>query len=487
MVASINDLPEVVLEYILLQLSPYSDLHACSQVNRLWNVLAKRAMVKIRRDLELAVQSQQLQWFTRPLQSSATCSHIQKRHSHSCAVLGQRMYVFGGCTSNTSTTYNDLWWYDLGRRVWVKPLSFGTYPPPKACASLITHRGKLVLFGGWAHTSPYYPLYNSWRIFDHIHIYDPVMNCWTEVNRMATSGCCPATAGHSATLFREDKMLLFGGLQALDDGRGPPYNMSVASNDVWLLNLRSMMWSKQKIQGTKPKPRYGHSQIALDDGHIFIIGGCSGPDDMLYDMWLLEACSGSATSDTLEWKWYPIDVVNQKNGAPRLSFHPACRVGDRVVMLGRSRYGAKIVPQTPARAYSPLQIRPLGSSFTPSTSRLNRGPASGAAVRQAGAAAMAASPTHAAGWKSTMCVYALDISELVESRKVRWVERAEALGRAQHPPEHLVLYTLVKGQGELLMFGGIRRESGATSSEFSANSETASNVLYSLSFTHEVI
>lgn len=30
--ASINDLPEVVLEYILLQLSPYSDLHACSQV-----------------------------------------------------------------------------------------------------------------------------------------------------------------------------------------------------------------------------------------------------------------------------------------------------------------------------------------------------------------------------------------------------------------------------------------------------------------------
>lgn len=59
----------------------------------------------------------------------------------------------------------------------------------------------------------------------------------------------------------------------------------------------------------------------------------------------------------------------------------------------------------------------------------------------------------AAGWKSTMCVYALDISELVESRKVRWVERTEAAGRVQHPPEHLVLYTLVKGQGRFLETG----------------------------------
>lgn len=32
--------------------------------------------------------------------------------------------------------------------------------------------------------------FQSWRIFDHIHTYDPAMNCWTEVNRMATSGKC---------------------------------------------------------------------------------------------------------------------------------------------------------------------------------------------------------------------------------------------------------------------------------------------------------
>lgn len=35
-------------------------------------------------------------------------------------------------------------------------LSFlGTYPPPKACASLVAYKENLLLFGGWTHTSPY--------------------------------------------------------------------------------------------------------------------------------------------------------------------------------------------------------------------------------------------------------------------------------------------------------------------------------------------
>jgi F-box protein 42 len=64
------------------------------------------------------------------------------------------MYVFGGCTSSCST-FNDLWRLDLTRRVWVRPLTMGTYPSPKACASLVCYKESLVLFGGWSHPSPY--------------------------------------------------------------------------------------------------------------------------------------------------------------------------------------------------------------------------------------------------------------------------------------------------------------------------------------------
>lgn len=120
------------------------------------------------------------------------------------------MYIFGGCTS-TNTTFNDLWRFDLMDRKWVRPLAIGntnynrnhyyrgttvstsqsilivaftkfsrilsqcvlcsyfkiqfilydlcnflgTYPSPKACASLVAYKDNLVLFGGWSHPTPY--------------------------------------------------------------------------------------------------------------------------------------------------------------------------------------------------------------------------------------------------------------------------------------------------------------------------------------------
>ena len=50
-----------------------------------------------------------------------------------------------------------------------------------------------------------------------------------------------------------------------------------------------------------------------------------------------------------------------------------------------------------------------------------------------------------------MCVYALNISELVENHRVTWLERGETSARQ---PEHLVLYTLVKGEGAWQCFVG---------------------------------
>lgn len=64
------------------------------------------------------------------------------------------MYVFGGCTA-TWTTFNDLWQLDLGTRTWVRPITMGSYPSPKACATMLYYKNSLILFGGWSHPSPY--------------------------------------------------------------------------------------------------------------------------------------------------------------------------------------------------------------------------------------------------------------------------------------------------------------------------------------------
>ena len=58
------------------------------------------------------------------------------------------VFIFGGCTS-TSTTFNDLWRLDPTTREWSRILANGTYPSPKACATLVKSKpGELMLFGG---------------------------------------------------------------------------------------------------------------------------------------------------------------------------------------------------------------------------------------------------------------------------------------------------------------------------------------------------
>lgn len=84
------------------------------------------------------------------------------------------MYIFGGCTS-TSTTFNDMWRLDLNKRQWVRPLTMGTYPSPKACASLVCYKEALILFGGWTHPSPY-PLHQVQNVFQNEYIVGDLSN-----------------------------------------------------------------------------------------------------------------------------------------------------------------------------------------------------------------------------------------------------------------------------------------------------------------------
>lgn len=80
---------------------------------------------------------------------------IAKRHSHSACIYDNSMYIFGGCTATWTTTFNDLWRLDLGTRTWIRPVTMGNYPSPKACATMVYHKKNFILFGGWSHPSPY--------------------------------------------------------------------------------------------------------------------------------------------------------------------------------------------------------------------------------------------------------------------------------------------------------------------------------------------
>lgn len=162
---------------------------------------------------------------------------ISKRYSHSAVIHDNSMYIFGGCTCSL-TTFNDLWRLDLSKRQWIRPLAMGTYPSPKACCSLVKYKDFLVLFGGCT-SPPSYPLYQSWHLFNELHVYDINGNRWTCINTLNTP---PPVAGHSASVINE-WMIIFGGFQR------PPNGLHCEkSNDIWKLNLETWTWYKQDVE-----------------------------------------------------------------------------------------------------------------------------------------------------------------------------------------------------------------------------------------------
>lgn len=56
------------------------------------------------------------------------------------------------------------------------------------------------------------------------------------------------------------------------------FSLVYRCDDVWELNLITMTWRLVDIGGIRPRPRFGHSQIVLDDNNLLIIGGCAGPN-----------------------------------------------------------------------------------------------------------------------------------------------------------------------------------------------------------------
>ena len=117
----------------------------------------------------LSINTNNIHWETLP-STHDLFTTISRRYSHAAcyygrglnlkftvfhltfALLDNYMYVFGGCTS-TNTTFNDLWKLNLSTRSWVRPLPTGSYPSPKACATLVTYKDSLILYGGWTQSS----------------------------------------------------------------------------------------------------------------------------------------------------------------------------------------------------------------------------------------------------------------------------------------------------------------------------------------------
>ncbi|XP_062562572.1 F-box only protein 42 [Armigeres subalbatus] len=308
--ASINDLPNEILEFVFGLIPPYQDLEQCSAVCKRWASLARNVQIRKKAALQKGLVDFNLCW-RQEIPNTQTPS-IAARFAHASSLHRNSMYVFGGASSY-DTTFNDLWQFDLSRRVWIRPISMGTYPSPKAGASLVCYEGFLVLFGGWRHS---YAPFQLCTLFDELHAYNITDNRWTIYN--LAFGPPPMT-GHSATVHR-NKMIVFGGYQKTMENLG-------TSNDIWVLDLDKFIWKRPSVSDVKPPARYGQFQMAVGENHILILGGTGGVNRIFNDAWLLDM-----SNDV--WRWKSVQIRNKRGTVTHNWSYPACNMGSKIVMLG---------------------------------------------------------------------------------------------------------------------------------------------------------
>ena len=126
----------------------------------------------------------------------------------------------------------------------------GTPPSARYGHSAILAGPRMIIFGGKGPGD---------KCYKDIHALDPVALTWFQGPE--GSGSPPARFGHSASLVLGSKMIVFGGT----DGKN-------FFNDVNVLNLETMAWSKPETKGPAPAPRYYHASVVIKNT-IMIQGG----------------------------------------------------------------------------------------------------------------------------------------------------------------------------------------------------------------------
>uniref|UniRef100_A0A5B6Z6Q2 Putative acyl-CoA-binding domain-containing protein 4-like isoform X1 n=1 Tax=Davidia involucrata TaxID=16924 RepID=A0A5B6Z6Q2_DAVIN len=162
---------------------------------------------------------------------------------------GNKLLSIAGHTKDPSETIQ-VKAFDLQTCTWSTLRTYGKPPVSRGGQSVTLVGTSLVIFGGQDAKR---------SLLNDLHILDLETMTWDEIDAV---GVPPSPrSDHAAAVHAERYLLIFGG-----------GSHATCFNDLHVLDLQAMEWSRPTQQGEIPTPRAGHAGVTVGE-NWFIVGG----------------------------------------------------------------------------------------------------------------------------------------------------------------------------------------------------------------------
>eukprot|EP01080_Neovahlkampfia_damariscottae_P005805 gene5805-9628_t len=171
---------------------------------------------------------------------------------HSCVILKNQLFVFGGITKNHTKNY--FFKFDFSEDKWTE-IEIESSPEQRFGQSMnLKDDSKIILFGGECKS----------EFYNDIHQYDIENNKWEHIKPENTEIIPAGRSKHSSFLL-DDCLWIFGG--HLGNG--------IYKNELFKFNFKTKLWSEVHFKGF-PLAGQGMSIIPINEKSFYILGGHKG-------------------------------------------------------------------------------------------------------------------------------------------------------------------------------------------------------------------
>ncbi|XP_041020101.1 acyl-CoA-binding domain-containing protein 4 [Juglans microcarpa x Juglans regia] len=168
---------------------------------------------------------------------------------HSLVPWENKLLSIAGHTKDPTETIQ-VKAFDLQSSTWSTLKTYGKAPASRGGQSVTLFGTSLVIFGGEDAKR---------TLLNDLHILDLETMTWDEIDAVGVSPS--PRSDHAAAVHAERYLLIFGG-----------GSHATCFNDLHVLDLQAMEWSRPTQQGEIPTPRAGHAGVTVGE-NWFIVGG----------------------------------------------------------------------------------------------------------------------------------------------------------------------------------------------------------------------